>query len=151
LIPKTSRRRIKLELTNDEGDRLILIMEGRIDRGKIMQLADFLELYGGGDQRSETYAFENSKISKLMRIISKYFSLSFFSSREVLEAYIMEYREPMSLSTVSTYLARLADRGILERHGSGNNLRYRLSTKYVNRVNLEDSFQEEPSNTFIQP
>lgn len=128
MSPRTSKKRIKLELTNDYGDRLILIVEGRIDREKIMQLADFLEVYGGSHSEDTGYALlEGSKVAKLARVVTKYFPLSFFSSRDVVEAYISEYREPLSLSTASTYLARLADRGFLERHGSGNNIRYKLA------------------------
>ncbi|MCX8192428.1 MAG: hypothetical protein N3G77_01295 [Nitrososphaeria archaeon] len=124
----TSKKKVKLELTNDDGDRLILIMEGRIDREKLIQLADFLELYSGHQNESSSINFiESSKLSKLARVITKYFPLTFFSSRDVVEAYIAEYREPLSLSTASTYLARLADRGFLERHGTGNNIRYKLA------------------------
>lgn len=123
-----SRKKVKLELTNDEGDRLILIMEGRIDREKLIQLADFLELYGGQqNDNSNIGLIESSKLSKLARVITKYFPLTFFSSRDVVEAYIAEYREPLSLSTASTYLSRLADRGFLERYGTGNNIRYKLA------------------------
>ncbi len=138
MSPQTSKKRIRLELTSDDGDRLILIMEGRIDRDKIMQLADFLELYGGSQNESLNHPLlEGSKVAKLARVITKYFPLSFFSSRDIVEAYISEYNEPLSLSTASTYLARLADRGFLERHGSGNNIRYKLAQPYLTEKNRQ--------------
>jgi len=149
LSPQTSRKKIKLELTNDDGDRLILIMEGRIDREKLMQLADFLDLYGGSQNENINHPLlEGSKVAKLARIITKYFPLGFFTSRDVVEAYIAEYHEPLSLSTASTYLSRLADRGFLERHGSGNNIRYKLlqphitekSNQYYPKTFSEDSY-----------
>lgn len=150
MSPQTSKKKIKLELTNDEGDRLILIVEGRIDREKLMQLADFLELYGGSQNDNVNHPLlEGSKVAKLARVITKYFPLGFFSSRDVVEAYIAEYREPLSLSTASTYLARLADRGFLERHGSGNNIRYKLSQLLVvekNNQYLGKAFPEDHYN-----
>lgn len=122
-----AKRRIKLELTDEDGDKVVLIFEGKLNREKLMQVADFLELYGASeDSRYELYA-EGSKLSKLARVISKYFPMSYFTSRDAVEAYISEYREPLSLSTASTYLARLAERGYLEKMGSGNSIRYRLA------------------------
>ena len=127
MSPGRLRRRVKLELTDENGDRVILIFEGRVDRERLMQVADFLELYGGGSEpRHDAYS-EGSKLSKLARAISRHFPLSYFTSRDAVEAYISEYREPLSLSTASTYLARLAERGYLEKTGSGNSIRYRLA------------------------
>ena len=122
-------------MTSEDGDKLVLIMEGRLNREKLMQLADFLELYAGATQSGRAdYIYENSKLAKLSRVISQYFPFSYFSSRDAVEAYMTEYREPLSLSTASTYLARLADRGFLEKKGSGNSIRYRLLRPKSKRV-----------------
>jgi len=48
-------------------------------------------------------------------------------SREALEAYAEEYGEEIPLSTVSTYLARLTERGFLERVKGQGFIRYRLA------------------------
>lgn len=155
MSPQTSKKKIKLELTNDDGDRLTLIVEGRIDREKLMQLADFLELYGGSqNENMSRQLLEGSKVAKLARVITKYFPLGFFSSRDVVEAYITEYREPLSLSTASTYLARLADRGFLERHGSGNNIRYKLAhLPFIEKHNqyYGKTFSEDHYNVSYYP
>lgn len=121
------RSKIRFEMTNEDGDKIILIFEGRISREKLMQVADLMELYGGLSEsdRQEHY-FEGSKLAKLARVISKYFPVTYFTSREAVEAYISEYREPISLSTTSTYLARLSERGFLERRRFGGVIRYRV-------------------------
>ncbi|GBC69457.1 hypothetical protein HRbin01_01155 [archaeon HR01] len=119
-----SRRRIKLELSNEDGDRITLMFEGRLNREKLLQLADFLELYGGGSDLSSQR--QGNRLSKLMAVLEKHFPFSQFSTRDVVEAYRYEYREPIPVSTVSTYLSRLAERGFLERTGMGNMARYRL-------------------------
>jgi len=122
------RKRIKFEMTNENGDKIILIFEGNLSREKLMQMADLMELYGGlSQQEREEYYYENSKLAKVARVVSKYFPFGYFTSRDVIEAYMMEYREPITLSTVSTYLARLAERGYLERVREKNSIKYRLA------------------------
>ena len=142
------RSKIRFEMTNEDGDKIVLIFEGRISREKLMQVADLMELYGGLSEfdRQEHY-FEGSKLAKLARVISKYFPVTYFTSREAVEAYISEYREPISLSTTSTYLARLSERGFLERRRFGGVIRYRVirhqpqipdEERYTQRFELYD-------------
>lgn len=126
------RKRVKFELVDENGDKLILIFEGRLNRDKLVQLADLMELYGGlGERVPEEQYLENSKLGKLTRILAKYFPFGYFTSRDVVEAYLTEYKEPITLSTASTYLARLAERGYLEKTRSGNQIRYRLAQPRV--------------------
>ncbi|MEM3096254.1 MAG: BlaI/MecI/CopY family transcriptional regulator [Nitrososphaerota archaeon] len=129
-----ARRRIKLELDSEDGDRLTLTFEGRLNREKLLQLADFLELYGGSDPTSQRHG---NKLTKLMEVLEKHFPFNQFSTRDVVEAYRYEYREPIPLSTVSTYLARLAERGFLERLGTGNMARYRMLHGQERQVDAE--------------
>ncbi|MCS7136267.1 MAG: hypothetical protein RMJ14_01540 [Nitrososphaerota archaeon] len=120
-----SRRRVRLELFDENGDKVTLIFEGRLTRDKIIQLADFIELYGGGEI-TQPQVVEGSKLVKVVKLIERYFPFSHFSSKEVQRLYEAEYREPISLSTVSTYLSRLANRGVLERTGGGSQVKYKL-------------------------
>ena len=133
-MPIRGRKRVKFEMTSENGDRMVLIFEGNLSREKLMQMADLMELYGGlASQEKEEYYYENSKLAKVARVVSKYFPFGYFTSREVIEAYMAEYREPITLSTVSTYLSRLSERGFLERTRSGNTIRYRLSQPRIPR------------------
>ncbi|MCS7142680.1 MAG: hypothetical protein NZ920_02630 [Aigarchaeota archaeon] len=124
------KRKLRLELFDDEGDKIMITYEGRLSREKLLQIADLVELYGGEYDTERSYAME-SKLTKVARIIEKYFPLSTFSSKDVMEAFINEYKENISLSTVSTYLARLTERKFLERTGSGGSLKYRLYRENV--------------------
>lgn len=130
---RRGRRRVKFEMVDESGDKVIVIFEGKLNREKLLQMADLMELYGGfsGGERREEYYYEDSKLAKLARIITKYFPFGYFTSRDVLEAYMTEYREPISLSTVSTYLTRLSERRYLERGKSGNIIKYRLTRPHV--------------------
>lgn len=120
------KRKVKLELVDNTGDRLTLVLEGNLSREKIIQIADLVELYGGGVQDPQLRT-EGSKLNKVMTVVERYHPLGYFSSKDVMISYATEYHEPLPQSTASTYLARLADRGILLRTGSGNVLRYRIN------------------------
>ena len=130
---RSKRKRVKFEIMDDNGDKVTLIFEGRLSREKLIQIADLMELYGGLTEQEhvEEEYLENSKLGKLTRILAKYFPFGYFNSRDVVEAYMTEYREPITLSTASTYLARLAERGYLEKAKSGNQVRYRLAQPRV--------------------
>ncbi len=123
LVPR--RKKVKFEMETGDGDKIAITFEGSLTREKLYQLADFLELVSGAPEPSEN--IRGNKLTKLMSVIEKHFPYSFFTSREIAEAYQYEFREPIPLSTASTYLARLAERGWLERTGSGNLARYRIA------------------------
>jgi DNA-binding transcriptional ArsR family regulator len=60
---------------------------------------------------------------------------SWFTSKDILGAYRRTYNEDLKLSTVSTYLLRLYNSGLLERRGERKNRMYRLVKKVeVSRV-----------------
>ncbi len=131
-----AKRRIRLEMMDEDGDKVTLIFEGRVTREKLIQLADFIELYGGGEDPEKLYSAEN-KLTKLARVIEKYFPMSSFTSKDALESYVAEYKEPITLSTVSTYLSRLAERGFLERISGSQVIKYRIMREKAVQTNGE--------------
>jgi len=133
-----ARKRIKLEMVSEDGDKLTLIFEGRVNREKLLQLADFVELYGG--QEDEVVERQGNKLSRLVKVVEKHFPFTGFTTRDVLEAYRYEYHEPLSLSTASTYLSRLADRGFLERIAVGNVAKYRVVHAKPRHERAEEGF-----------
>jgi predicted transcriptional regulator len=70
----------------------------------------------------------SSRFEKVRSIVQKNFPLVWFSSKEIQSVYEQELKEPVGLSTVSTYLARMAKKGFLLRNGSANNIKYKSST-----------------------
>ncbi|RJS90969.1 hypothetical protein CW705_04675 [Candidatus Bathyarchaeota archaeon] len=139
-----SRKRIKFELVDESGDKMILIFEGRLNREKLMQVADLIELYGGISDQGQEYYYEGSKLAKLTRALTKYFSVTYFTSRDAVEAYISEYREPISLSTAATYLMRLTERGFLERRKFGGIIRYRIARPNSRNKSRERCTERSP-------
>jgi hypothetical protein len=68
-----------------------------------------------------------SRFEKVRLVTQKSFPLVWFSSKDIQSVYEQELKEPIGLSTVSTYLARMANRGLLLRTGGSNNLKYKVA------------------------
>ncbi len=127
---------MRVELFDGEGNRYTVAFEGQITRDKALRLLDLVELLGGMPNEAPNRASENSpnllqlsRLEKVQAVIQKSFPLVWFSSRDIQSMYEQEMKEPIGLSTVSTYLSRLAAKGFLNRAGDGNNLKYKTVSK----------------------
>jgi hypothetical protein len=125
-------RKMRVELFDSEGNRYTLSFEGQITRDKAIRLLDLVELLGGmpndaGNRGagSTIPGISSSRFDKVRSVIQKSFPLIWFSSRDVQSVYEQELKEPVGLSTVSTYLSRMATKGLLLRTGENNNLKYK--------------------------
>jgi hypothetical protein len=123
-------KKMRVEVFDEQGNRYTVAFEGKITREKALGLLDIMELLGGVHNKQEVQTtVDISKFDKTKSLLEKYFPFIWFSSKNVLDAYEKEFNEPMSLSTVSTYLARMADRGYLLRRGSASGRTYMVATK----------------------
>jgi hypothetical protein len=124
-------RRMRVELFDSEGNKYSVSFEGQITRDKAMRLLDLVELLGGsgpGSGPASPGTLEQySKSDRTRSIVQKHFPIVWFSSREVQTVYEQELKEPISLSTVATYLARMTTKGLLQKAGPSNNLKYKLA------------------------
>ena len=126
-------RKMRVELFDSEGNRYTIAFEGQVTRDKALRLLDLVELLGGMPSEGATSTpgsvLSSNKLSrfeKVRLITQKNFPLVWFSSKDVQSMYEEELKEPVSLSTVSTYLSRMTNRGLLLRAGEGSNLKYKL-------------------------
>jgi len=127
-------RKMRVELFDSEGNRYTIAFEGQVTRDKALRLLDLVELLGGmpgeGTASGAGNVLTGSKLSrfeKLRLVIQKNFPLVWFSSKDVQSVYEQELKEPISLSTVSTYLSRMTNRGLLLRAGESNHLKYKVA------------------------
>jgi hypothetical protein len=125
---------MRVELFDNEGNRYTIAFEGQITRDKALRLLDLVELLGGMPSEGATPGAGNtlrgsnlSRFEKVRLVIQKSFPLIWFSSKDIQSVYEQDVKEPISLSTVSTYLARMTNRGLLLRTGESNNLKYRVA------------------------
>ena len=134
LLTSMPAKKMRVELFDSEGNRYTVAFEGQITRDKALRLLDLVELLGGMPNDSTNQSagqtigdVNTSRIEKVRSLIQKNFQLIWFSSRDVQTAYEQELKEPVTLSTVSTYLTRMTSKGWLIRAGEGNNLKYKLA------------------------
>ena len=127
-------KKMRLEIFNN-GDRYTITFEGQVTRDKAIRLLDLVELLGGiptVDLKTSQPISEISKIEKVRIAAKESFPVGWFSSKELQTTYEKKYNEPICLSTVSTYLSRLADRGFFIKKGASNKLHYRIMTAISN-------------------
>lgn len=127
-------RKMRVELFDNDGNRYTVAFEGQITRDKALRLLDLVELLGGMPNEGQTSSHSTpalpnstSRFEKVQMVIQKSFPLIWFASKDIQSVYEQELKEPISLSTVSTYLSRMANKGLLLRTGTGNSLKYKAA------------------------
>jgi len=127
-------RKMRVELFDSDGNRYTIAFEGQVTRDKALRLLDLVELLGGAPGESPSASAGStlpnkvlSRFEKVQLVIQKNFPLIWFSSKEIQSIYEQELKEPVSLSTVSTYLSRMATKGMLLRTGGSNSLKYKTA------------------------
>jgi hypothetical protein len=125
-------RKVRVEVFDGDGNRYTVTFQGHVTRDKALRLLDIVELLGGmpraNSELGQGYS-ELSKFDKVCYVVKENFPVVWFSSRDVQTLYEEKLKEPISLSTVSTYLSRMADRGFVIRNKMSQHLRYRMVTE----------------------
>src|SRR5665811_1843037 len=123
---------MRVELFDSDGNRYTIAFEGQVTRDKALRLLDLVELLGSAPGESPNASAGNvlpnkalSRFEKVQLVIQKNFPLIWFSSKDIQSIYEQELKEPVGLSTVSTYLSRMATKGMLLRTGGPNSLKYK--------------------------
>lgn len=130
-------RKIRVEVFDERGNRYKITFQGRVTREKVLRLLDLVELLGGMRGVNPKWTGHHSKLSKYDRvrlIIEKHFPLVWFFSRDIQSMYEQEFKEPIRLSTVSTYLSRMAHRGFLVKTGNRSHRSYKIITKMMKHI-----------------
>jgi hypothetical protein len=119
------RKRIKIEVEDEEGTRYTLALEGKVSRDKLMKAVDMLEIMDIPMDHSYKAPDQGTFLGKVMTLLETEFAAGDFSSSDVARGLEEKYNQPVKLSTVSTYLARLADKQYIRRERFGNSWVYR--------------------------
>jgi len=119
------RKRVRVEFQDESGTKYTLGIEGRISREKVLKIMDLMELVEGEQNLEGPKADESTTFGKLLRVIDDSYAGKEFSSADLCRELEEELGARVSLSTVSTYLSRLAERGVLKRQRFGNSWVYR--------------------------
>ncbi len=128
-------RKMRVELFDGEGNRYTVAFEGQITRDKALRLLDLVELLGGMPGEGPASGAgalpavgSSSRFDKVRGVVQKSFPLIWFSSKDIQSFFEQDLKEPIGLSTVSTYLSRMVTKGFLVRTGGANDLKYRISS-----------------------
>lgn len=132
-------RKMRIELFDSEGNKYTISFEGRVTRDKAVRLLDLVELLGsvnleGTTPNLGTSTNEVTKYEKMRMLVHNYFPVGWFTSKEVQTVYEREIRKPICLSTVSTYLSRMTERGMLVKVRESRQLKYRISRSVASEV-----------------
>jgi hypothetical protein len=119
------RRRIKIEVEDEEGTRYTLALDGKVSRDKLMKAVDMLEIMDVPMDHSYRAPDQGTFLGKVMTLLETEFAAGDFSSSDVARGLEEKYNQPVKLSTISTYLARLADKQYIKRERFGNSWVYR--------------------------
>lgn len=125
-------RKMRMEVYDTAGNRYTVTFEGRVSRDKALLLLDLIELLGGMPESRSDWPRHNPELSKFdkVRLIAEtHFPAVWFSAKDLQRTYEQQFKKPIKLSTVSTYLSRMVDRGILVVGGASRARRYRISTE----------------------
>jgi hypothetical protein len=120
------KKRIKLEFFDRAGVKHSISIEGDLTVDKVNKLLEYAEIVGGGSHPAMPTGVQDSKINRLLDVINTRLAGRSFDSRELWRAYRENWGDEFTLGGVSTYLARLVDRGTLEREGSPAHWTYKL-------------------------
>ncbi len=130
-------RKIRVEVFDEQGNRYKITFEGHVTREKALRLLDLVELLGGMPGINPKWSRAPSELTKYDRvrlIIDKHFPIVWFSSRDIQSMYEQEFKRPIGLSTVSTYISRMSNHGFLMKAGNRSHRRYRIATKIMKRT-----------------
>ena len=116
-------KRIRIDVTDKDGVKFDLKLEGNVTREKVLKIFELMEL-ANIEEPSTTTPDMSTVGGKIWAIVDKYFPTGKFTSSDILEKYEDEYNEPIKLSIISTYLARFTSKNKTERARKGREWAY---------------------------
>ena len=117
----SSKKKIKIELEDDEGSKYNLSLEGNFSKEKIFQVIELMDLVrstNSGEITNQLQENNNNTLSvdsKIWKIVEESFYFNTFTSSDIVNIYKKKYNETIKLSIISTYLARYCAKGKLNR------------------------------------
>ena len=165
----TGKKKIKIELEDDDGGKYNLSLEGNLSKDKIQKVLQLVESLNMS--KEDPIALENkpgynpsnnnnnilkdtNKIdpslnsieSRIWALIEKNFAFSSFTSSNVTDSYEILYGEKLQLSLISTYLSRYFEKNKLMRSKRGKEWIYKLI-----RVQKDVTVNSQDTQSQIQP
>lgn len=141
---KRNNAKVKIEFTDSSGAKYSFAIEGP-SKENMSKVIDFVETISSNTEAQADQAPIDTNFARVYGLIETKFKFGSFNSSDVLEAYINEFELPTTLSTISTYLSRLAERGLLSRSRNGAGWIYKLM-KTTTQIQGELPIQGPPAS-----
>ncbi len=120
------QKRVRFEFTDERGTKHIHVVEGptisREDLVRTMEALEMMDLEVAGSHPTPN---EGTFFGRVQTLLETTFAAGDFSSSDVAREFEEKYAQPVKLSTISTYLARLVDKQYIKRERFGNSWVYR--------------------------
>jgi hypothetical protein len=126
--PKQAPPKVKIEFTDPKGAKYSFAVEGPSKENivKIMEFVETISVKECDTPTTPETTIIDTNFNKVFGLVQNKFRFGSFTSNDVLEAYEQHFQLHTTLSTISTYLARLAERGVLTRSRNGSGWVYKL-------------------------
>ena len=107
-ILSVSRKKIRIELEDENGEKYNLTLQGTLSKEKIVNLIEFVQLFEKNSitTSSEHREGDRNLASKLWNLITENFRYHTFTSSDLARIYKDVYYDSIQLSIVSIYLSR---------------------------------------------
>ena len=114
----SSKKKIKIELEDNEGDRYNLSLEGKFSKEKMMRVFELIESFEDKTIKEPTtiaYDDTSTLASRIWNLVQDKCRGTTFTSAFIFNKYNEIYEEKLQLSVISTYLSRFFARNKLAR------------------------------------
>jgi penicillinase repressor len=129
------KKRVKIELEDEDGTKYTLSLEGQVSREKLMKAVDMFEVMDVPlEQHQPRLPDKGTFFGRVMILLDTSFSAGDFTSADVAREFEDKYDQPVRLSTISTYLSRLAEKQYIKRERFGNSWVYRRAYLKSNQL-----------------
>ncbi len=118
-------RKLKIEFYDTDGVRHSITIDGPVSREKVAKILDLVEMISGTPLPSPAaLRVSTRKLDRLTSTILTRLNTKPFTSSDAKKTFEATFSEKIPLSTVSTYLSRLVDRGLLQKQSHNERLQY---------------------------
>src|SRR5207245_3253901 len=116
-------RRFKLEFYDDEGVRQSITLDARVTREDVGKLLHLVEVMAGTPRgTASALSISPRKFDRLASTIISDLKQREFTASDAKKAFETSFTEKITLTNVSTYLVRLAARGVLSTTETGRHV-----------------------------
>lgn len=131
-------KKTKIETILDDGSKISIVVNGN-DLNKIKKFFHLLEMLNNSNSSNNIEKnIEISLYDKIYNLIKYEFGRASFNLTDLYRVYYLKYNEELKKSTLSTYLSRMVETGVLEKSGKRGKYIYRY-IESIQELNINNS------------